>query len=128
MSIKQFKPYTPGRRQMTIQGREDITAQKPERSLVTELRKHGGTQAGDVRIPAGRNTDGVGVVMVAAYMWLDLDFTLEIAGLDAFDADVRVTDRTCDMVPAAFLRTGNTLRIDKPSSSAVYLIRLIPRA
>ncbi|MCR5347148.1 MAG: 50S ribosomal protein L2 [Fretibacterium sp.] len=42
MSIKQFKPYTPGRRQMTIQGREDITAQKPERSLVTELRKHGG--------------------------------------------------------------------------------------
>ena len=42
MSIKQFKPYTPGRRQMTIQGREDITAKKPERSLVTELRKHGG--------------------------------------------------------------------------------------
>ncbi|MBR1603106.1 MAG: 50S ribosomal protein L2 [Synergistaceae bacterium] len=42
MSIKQFKPYTPGRRQMTIQGREDITAKTPERSLVTELRKHGG--------------------------------------------------------------------------------------
>ena len=42
MSIKQFKPYTPGRRQMTIQGREDITADKPERSLVRELRKHGG--------------------------------------------------------------------------------------
>ncbi len=42
MSIKQFKPYTPGRRQMTIQGREDITTDKPERSLVTELRKHGG--------------------------------------------------------------------------------------
>ena len=42
MSIKQFKPYTPGRRQMTIQGREDITAKTPERSLVAELRKHGG--------------------------------------------------------------------------------------
>ena len=42
MSIKQFKPYTPGRRQMSIQSREDITADKPERSLVTELRKHGG--------------------------------------------------------------------------------------
>ena len=42
MSIKQFKPYTPGRRQMTIQGREDITADKPERSLTCELRKHGG--------------------------------------------------------------------------------------
>jgi large subunit ribosomal protein L2 len=42
MSIKQFKPYTPGRRQMTIQGREDITAEKPERSLTTELRKSGG--------------------------------------------------------------------------------------
>ena len=42
MSIKQFKPYTPGRRQMTIQGREDITADRPERSLTRELRKHGG--------------------------------------------------------------------------------------
>lgn len=42
MSIKQFKPYTPGRRQMTIQGRDDITAKKPERSLTGELRKHGG--------------------------------------------------------------------------------------
>jgi len=42
MSIKQFKPYTPGRRQMSIQGREDITADKPERSLTVELRKSGG--------------------------------------------------------------------------------------
>ena len=42
MSIKQFKPYTPGRRQMSIQGREDITADKPERSLTTELRKSDG--------------------------------------------------------------------------------------
>jgi large subunit ribosomal protein L2 len=42
MSIKQFKPYTPGCRQMTIQSREDITADKPERSLTTELRKSGG--------------------------------------------------------------------------------------
>ena len=42
MSIKQFKPYTPGRRQMTIQGREDITADKPERSLTAPLRKSGG--------------------------------------------------------------------------------------
>jgi len=42
MSIKQFKPYTPGRRQMTIQGREDITSDKPERSLTAPLRKSGG--------------------------------------------------------------------------------------
>jgi large subunit ribosomal protein L2 len=42
MSIKQFKPYTPGRRQMTIQGREDITADRPERSLKAPLRKSGG--------------------------------------------------------------------------------------
>jgi large subunit ribosomal protein L2 len=42
MSIKQFKPYTPGRRQMTIQIRDDITAAKPERSLTKELRKSGG--------------------------------------------------------------------------------------
>ena len=42
MSIKPFKPYTPGRRQMTIQGRGDITADKPERSLTAPLRKSGG--------------------------------------------------------------------------------------
>lgn len=42
MSIKQFKPYTSGRRHMTIQSRDDITADKPERSLVVQLRKHGG--------------------------------------------------------------------------------------
>lgn len=42
MTIKQFKPYTPGRRQMTIQSREDITADKPERSLLAPLRKSGG--------------------------------------------------------------------------------------
>ncbi|MBQ3449433.1 MAG: 50S ribosomal protein L2 [Synergistaceae bacterium] len=42
MSIKQFKSYTPGRRHMTIQSRDDITADKPERSLVVQLRKHGG--------------------------------------------------------------------------------------
>jgi len=42
MSIKQFKPYTPGRRQMSIQSREDITTDKPERSLLAPLRKSGG--------------------------------------------------------------------------------------
>ncbi|MBQ7150825.1 MAG: 50S ribosomal protein L2 [Synergistaceae bacterium] len=42
MSIIQFKPYTASRRHMSIQGREDITADKPERSLVVHLRKHGG--------------------------------------------------------------------------------------
>ena len=42
MSIKEFKPYTSGRRQMTIQGREDITSNKPEKSLIVHLRKHGG--------------------------------------------------------------------------------------
>ena len=42
MSIKQFKPYTAARRHMSIQGREDITADKPERSLIVHLKKHGG--------------------------------------------------------------------------------------
>ena len=41
MSIKQFKPYTAARRHMSIQGREDITADKPERSLVVETIRAG---------------------------------------------------------------------------------------
>lgn len=42
MAIKSFKPYAPGRRFMTVAGFEEITTDKPERSLVERLQKHGG--------------------------------------------------------------------------------------
>lgn len=47
MPIKKFKPTSPGRRQMTVSTFEEITTDKPEKSLVEPLKKH-----------AGRNNQG----------------------------------------------------------------------
>ena len=42
MAYKTFKPYTPGRRQMTVSTFEEITTNKPEKSLLAPLHNHGG--------------------------------------------------------------------------------------
>ncbi len=42
MGIKKFNPYTAGRRFMTAQTNEDITATEPERSLLAPLHRKGG--------------------------------------------------------------------------------------
>ena len=42
MGIKQFKPTTPSRRGMTVSTFEEITKNKPEKSLVTTLKKNAG--------------------------------------------------------------------------------------
>ncbi len=47
MGIKKFNPYTPSRRHMTSSDFSEITASKPEKSLVTSLQK-----------TAGRNNQG----------------------------------------------------------------------
>lgn len=47
MAVKGFRPYTPGRRQMTVSTFEEITKTEPERSLLRPLNKK-----------AGRNNSG----------------------------------------------------------------------
>lgn len=42
MGIKSFKPTSPGRRQMTVLTFEEVTKDKPEKSLVVNLTKSGG--------------------------------------------------------------------------------------
>ncbi len=42
MAVKSFKPYSAGRRFMTVASFDEITTDKPERSLVERLMKHGG--------------------------------------------------------------------------------------
>jgi large subunit ribosomal protein L2 len=42
MPTKGFRPLTPGRRQMTVDVRDDITREYPEKSLTTGLRQQGG--------------------------------------------------------------------------------------
>ena len=42
MSVKTFKPITPGRRQMSVSSFEEITVAKPEKSLITTQKSTGG--------------------------------------------------------------------------------------
>lgn len=42
MAVKSFKPTSPGRRQMTVSAFDEITTDKPERSLVENLKQHSG--------------------------------------------------------------------------------------
>ena len=42
MGIKTFNPYTPSRRHMTSSDFAEITTDKPEKSLVTSLKKNAG--------------------------------------------------------------------------------------
>ena len=45
MAVKSFKPTSPGRRQMTVSSFEEITASKPEKSLLAPAKKHAGRNA-----------------------------------------------------------------------------------
>jgi len=47
MPVRKFKPITPGRRHMAISSFEEITKDKPEKSLLAPLKKN-----------AGRNNQG----------------------------------------------------------------------
>ena len=42
MAIKSFKPYSAGRRFMTVASFDEITTNKPEKSLLEPLKQHGG--------------------------------------------------------------------------------------
>ena len=42
MAYKSFKPYTPGRRQMTVSTFDEITTDKPDKSLLAPVHNHGG--------------------------------------------------------------------------------------
>ena len=45
MAVKKFKPTSPGRRQMTVSTFEEITASKPEKSLLAPMKKKAGRNA-----------------------------------------------------------------------------------
>lgn len=46
MPVKEFKPTSPGRRFATVPAFEEITREKPEKSLLRPLKKSGGRNAG----------------------------------------------------------------------------------
>lgn len=42
MPVRKYKPTSPGRRQMSVSGFDEITKSRPEKSLTVSLRKHSG--------------------------------------------------------------------------------------
>ena len=148
MSIKQFKPYTPGRRQMTIQGREDITANKPERSLVVELRKSGGrNNTGRItmrHIGGGHRRayriidfrrDKLGIAGKVATIEYDPNRNARIALIHYIDGEKRYILfpkglKIGDMLlsgPDADITPGNALKLkDMPIGTVVHNLELQP--
>lgn len=148
MPIKKFKPTSPGRRQMTVSAFEEITTDKPEKSLVEPLNKkagrnfqgrmtvrhHGGGHKRQYRkIDFKRNKDGVPAKV--ATIEYDPNRSARIALLHYLDGEKRYILapnglKVGDMVvsgPEADIVTGNALPLKNiPIGSLIHNIELKP--
>ena len=148
MGIKTFNPYTPSRRHMTGSDFKEITANKPEKSLVVSLKKNSGRnnqgkitvrhQGGGYRtkyrlVDFKRNKDGIPAkVMTIEY---DPNRTANIAlicyanGAKAYIlAPAGLTDGMTVMSGAtAEVRVGNCLPLSEiPVGAQIHNIELYP--
>lgn len=148
MSIKHFKPTSPGRRQMSVSTFEEITSTKPEKSLLAPLHKKAGRnnqgrittrhQGGGHKrkyriIDFKRNKDGIpGKVATIEY---DPNRTANIALIHYADGEKRyiiapkglkVGDRI-ESGPNADIKTGNALPLENiPVGTVIHNIELRP--
>ena len=148
MAIRGFKPTTPARREMTVSTFEEITTNKPEKSLVVSLNKHSGRNAhgritsrhrgGGARkkyriIDFKRNKDGIpGRVATIEY---DPNRTAYIALINYADGErgyilqpvgLKVGDEI-ESGEEADIKVGNALKLkDIPVGTVVHNIELIP--
>ncbi|MGI6091792.1 MAG: 50S ribosomal protein L2 [Veillonellaceae bacterium] len=132
MAVKSFKPYSAGRRFMTVASFDEITTDKPERSLVERLQKHGGrNQQGrmTVRHQGGghkrlyriidfkRNKDGIPAKV--ATIEYDPNRSARIALLNYADGEKRYilapeglkVGTTVMSGPEADIKVGNALQL-----------------
>jgi large subunit ribosomal protein L2 len=146
VAIKSFKPYSAGRRFMTVSSFEEITAKKPEKSLVESLKSKGGRnfqgrltvrhQGGGHKrlyrvIDFKRNKDGVPARV--ATIEYDPNRSARIALLNYFDGEKRyilapnglkVGDQVVSG-PEADIKVGNTLPLANiPLGTLVHNIEL----
>jgi large subunit ribosomal protein L2 len=132
MAVKKYKPITPGMRDMTGNTFEEITKDKPERSLLATKKNHGGRNAQGrvtVRHRGGGHRRAVRIVdfkreklgipaRVAAIEY-DPNRTARLALLFYVDGEKRYILAPLDLKvgdtlmsgPAAEIRTGNSLPI-----------------
>jgi len=148
MGIKKYKPTSPGRRGMTVSTFEEITASKPEKSLLAPLKKHGGRnnqgrttvrhQGGGHKqqyriIDFKREKDGVPAKV--ATIEYDPNRTANIALLHYVDGEkryilaphgVRVGDTLFSGLQAD-IKSGNALPLSSiPVGTVVHNVELIP--
>ena len=148
MAVKSFKPTSPGRRQMTVSAFEEITASKPEKSLLAPMKKkagrnaqgcitvrhHGGGHKRQYRvIDFKRNKDNIPArVATIAY---DPNRSARIALLNYVDGEKRYIIapnglKVGDMVvsgPESDIKVGNCLPIDNiPVGTVIHNVELKP--
>jgi len=148
MAVKKYNPTSPGRRFMSVSAFEEITATKPEKSLLSTLKKSGGRNVhgritvrhiggGNKRkyriIDFKRNKDGVPAkVSTIEY---DPNRSANIALLTYADGEKRyiispVGLKVGDMVESganADIKPGNALRLaDIPTGTVIHNIEMKP--
>ena len=124
MGIKRYKPYTPSRRHMTVSDFAEITKDKPEKSLVTHIKKtagrnnqgkitvrhHGGGAKKKYRIiDFKRNKDGVPAKVKA--IEYDPNRSARIALLFYKDGEKRYILAPHGVKPGDTLMSGETAEI-----------------
>ncbi|MBV6395937.1 MAG: 50S ribosomal protein L2 [Anaerolineales bacterium] len=146
MAVKKYKPVTPGQRGMTGHTFEEITKDKPERSLLVPLHKHGGRNSYGrvtVRHRGGGSKrfarlvdfkrEKRGIPAKVAAIEYDPNRTARLALLHYADGekryivaplDLRVGD-TIMSGPNAEIRSGNSLPISSiPVGTLIHNIEL----
>jgi len=148
MGIRTYKPTSPGRRHMTRSSFEEITTQRPERSLLAPLRKRAGRNARGVitvrhqggghkqryrildykrdkpDIPARVATieyDPIRSARIALLVYADGEKRYIVAPLDIKVGDILVAGQSAD------IRPGNAMAIERiPLGTLIHNIELEP--
>ncbi len=148
MAVKKYNPTSPGRRFMSVSAFEEITTTKPERSLLSPLKKSGGRNVHGritVRHVGGgakrkyriidfkRNKDGVPAkVSTIEY---DPNRSANIALLTYADGEKRYiiapvglkVGDTVESGPGADIKPGNALALqDIPTGTVIHNIEMLP--
>lgn len=148
MGVKQFKPTSPGRRQMTVLTFDEITTDKPEKSLLEPLKRTGGRNVqGRItvrhrgqghkrnyrRIDFKRNKDGVPAKV--ATIEYDPNRSANIALLHYLDGEKRYilaphglkVGAMVTSGPGADIKVGNALPLQNiPVGSVIHNVELKP--
>ncbi len=148
MAVKSFKPTSPGRRQMTVSTFEEITASKPEKSLLAPMKKtagrnaqgcitvrhHGGGHKRQYRvIDFKRNKDNIPARV--ATIEYDPNRSARIALLNYADGEKRYILapnglKVGDVIvsgPESDIKIGNCLPIDNiPVGTVIHNVELKP--